>query len=117
MNRKEICEICVKNLIEYEPDDDPLEIEVVADWQLAFQEDDGKVCYVKQVRGFLGATQLYAESDMQVKVFPDAWEPDLTFVLTAIFTPFIARLGSYLIKERGMEQDQEESNKISAMTN
>ena len=38
----------------YEPDDDALEIEVVADWQLAFQQDDGKACYVKQVRGFLG---------------------------------------------------------------
>ena len=80
---------------EYGPDDDALEIEVVADWQLAFQEDDGKACYFKQVRGFLGQTQLYAESDMQVKVFPDAWESDLSFVLTAIFTPFIACLGFY----------------------
>ena len=52
----------------YELDDDALEIEVVADWQLACYvkpgsltsalckplEDDGKACYVKHVRGFLG---------------------------------------------------------------
>lgn len=45
---------------ENEPDVDPLEIEVVVDWQLAFEEDDGKACYVKRVRGFLGQTQLHA---------------------------------------------------------
>jgi len=69
-----------KNGCEEEESD---KVEVVADWQLAYERPDLSTCWVKHMRGFLGETQLYynSGSNLSVQVFPEAWEPTWGFRL------------------------------------
>ena len=64
------------------------DIEVVSDWQPT-HEEAGKICFVKNVRGWIGKLQLMAEPEMSLKIYADVWDVDYLFVLFALAASFI----------------------------
>ena len=80
-------------------------------WQPT-HEEAGKICYVKNVRGWVGKLQLMAEPEMTIKVYFDAWEWNWTTTLFSFSFPVICCTICNLIDASNMKNriEDEECN-------